>query len=76
MNNTRRKALKDVVSTLEELLEEINCLIDEEENYRDNMPENLQNSSRYEKAVDTCYSLEEIANNLEFVIDEIGEVIE
>ena len=39
----RRKAIKNIITQLEQL-------ISDEENYRDNIPENLQNSMRYDTA--------------------------
>lgn len=57
MNNARRKqiaALADRLSALAGELEELKSSMEdiesEEEEYRDNMPENFQNSERYEKA--------------------------
>ena len=50
MNKVRRKALADLVEQFEVLKEELESLMEEEEEYRDNMPENLQGSELYEKA--------------------------
>lgn len=65
MNNTRRKAIEKSLSRLEELMEELATLRDEiddlrqeEEDYLDNMPENLQGSSRYEMAEEAMESLQ------------------
>ena len=50
MNKLRRKALDRIAETLNELYEELESLRDEEHDYMDNMPENLQGSERYEAA--------------------------
>ena len=50
MNKARRKALDEVISKIEEAKELLENLQAEEEEYRDNMPENLQGSERYEAA--------------------------
>ena len=50
MNKVRRKALDEVISKIEEAKELLENLQAEEEEYRDNMPENLQGSERYEAA--------------------------
>lgn len=50
MNKIRRKELQSVIDQLEELKDSLETLMSEEEEYRDNMPENLQGSVRYEAA--------------------------
>lgn len=50
--------------------------MDEEEEYRDNMPENLQGSDRYAKADETCDELYCAISNLEDVISSIETSIE
>ena len=58
MNKIRRKALADIQEQLETLKEELEALKEEEEDYRDNMPENLQGSERYEAAESACDNLD------------------
>ena len=50
MNNPRRKKLQAIIDQLEELKSSLEELQEEEEECRDNMPENLQGSERYERA--------------------------
>lgn len=83
MNSTRRKAIKQTIDRfdsirkkLEELVSEIESVKSdveniqlEEEEYRDNMPENLQGSERYDKADDACTNLSDAAYALEDMID-------
>lgn len=45
----------------------------EEEEYRDNMPENFQNSERYEKADAAVDALESAVSSLEEVASSIEE---
>lgn len=52
-------------SELEDIYDEVDYLRDEEECYMDNMPENLQNSSRYEAAEKACNKLYDAADNIE-----------
>ena len=54
MNKARRKNIQDVVNQLEDLKSTLEDLQGEEEEYRDNIPENLQGSERYEKAEEAC----------------------
>jgi len=71
MNKARRKELQEVIEKIneaKELLENIMC---DEEEYRDNMPENLQSSEKYEKADEACYSMQEAIDQLEEAITNI-----
>lgn len=54
MNKIRRKNLQSIIDQLEELKGSLEDLQAEEEEYRDNIPENMQESERYEKADEAC----------------------
>lgn len=76
MNKARRKSIQDVAGQLETLkstLEEIQC---EEEEYRDNIPGNLQGSARYEAADEACDALGEAVEGLEDIITSLGDLSE
>lgn len=82
MNNTRRKNIKQTIDRfcsirkkLEELMSEVESVKSdvediqwEEEEYRDNMPENLQGSERYDKADGACTSLSDAVDALDDMI--------
>lgn len=68
MNKARRKALDEVISKIEEAKELLENLQAEEEEYRDNMPENLQGSERYE-AEDAA------VDNMSSAVDALDEAI-
>lgn len=75
MNNTRRKALAELRDRLESLgidveaiKEDLEVLRDEEQEYIDNMPENLQGGEKYENA-------ENAVSSLELALDEFGNII-
>lgn len=68
MNKARRKELSRVVELLEEAQSIIESCRDEEQEYMDNMPENLQESEKY-------YAAEEAVNNMDEAYDKIDEVI-
>lgn len=76
MNKARRKNIQDVVDQLEELKSALEGIQSEEEEYRDNIPENLQGSERYEKADEACDALGEAVDGLEDVITSLGELAE
>lgn len=68
MNKARRKALDEVISKIEEAEELLENLQAEEEEYRDNMPENLQGSERYEAA-------DAAVDNMSSAVDALDEAI-
>lgn len=82
MNKARRKQIEDIKTRLadlqaemESLIEDIETVCDEETEYRDNMPENLQGSERYELADAACENLESAKDTLEENKDQIDEII-
>ncbi len=75
MNRIRRKALQELIDKIVELQEELDILGNEEAEYRDNMPENLQGSDRYEKAEEACDNLSSAYDSLEETISYIEEAI-
>lgn len=68
MNKARRKALDEVISKIEEAKELLENPQAEEEEYRDNMPENLQGSERYEAA-------DAAVDNMSSAVDALDEAI-
>lgn len=69
MNNKRRKCLQGIADQLDELKVSLEDLLAEEEEYRDNIPENMQEGEKYEKSDDAC-------NKMSDVIDSIGDAIQ
>lgn len=76
MNKIRRKALRELQDQLKALKEQLETLSDEEAEYRDNIPENLWGSERYEKADAACDLLGDAFSSLEEAISSIEEAIE
>lgn len=76
MNKIRRKALSEIVDRLEELRSDLEGIKEEEEEYRDNMPGNLQGSERYDAADAACDNLDSALGTLEDAINYIEEAAE
>ena len=76
MNAARRKELEKAKSLLYEAIEIITCAADEEQDYSDSMPENLQGSERFSKAEEISSTLQEISGELENQIAIIEEAAE
>lgn len=73
MNKLRRQRLDEAISLLEQardIIDECKC---EEEDYRDNIPENLQSSERYENADTACDCLDSAYDGIDDIIDNINE---
>lgn len=74
MNDARRKTIKALISTLEGLEADIQAVLEEEQEYFDNMPEGLQGSERGEAAQEAIDALE---NAVSFTSDAhiaLGEI--
>lgn len=72
MNKQRRRIIYEINTRLEavqgemeSLLDDIQAVIDEETEYRDNIPENMQGGERYEMADSACDSLQSAYDTLE-----------
>lgn len=76
MNKIRRKKLQEIIDRANSILCDLEELKEEEEAYRDTIPENLHNSERYEKAETACDSLYEAISYLEEATQNIEIAIE
>ena len=68
MNKTRRAQIQRIIDEIGCLQQDIEELQDEEQDYMDNMPENLQQSDRY-------YTAEEAVSNLSSAVDSIADAV-
>lgn len=75
MNKARRGSIRLIIQQIEEAVSRLEEVLAEEEEYRDNIPENLQDSAVHERAEEACDgiqieidSLNETADNLRAVI--------
>lgn len=71
MNKNRRKEIREIINELEELKEKIEMVLAEEQDYYDNMPENLQGSERGEIAESAIFELEESLDNIDNAIENL-----
>ena len=68
MNKNRRKQIDGVIADLQEIQGTVESIMNDEEEYRDNIPENLQGSERYERAEEACNYLQEAYDGIDDVI--------
>jgi hypothetical protein len=76
MNKIRRKALEEIKDKITAIAGELEIVTSEEGDYRDNIPENLQGSERYEKASEAADALGEAVEHLENAAEYIEAAIE
>ena len=82
MNNIRRKRVKALIKELnileekiEETLEELETVKLEEEDSRDNIPENLLESQRYEIAENACDNFDSTYTEVDELKSQIEEIV-
>lgn len=75
MNKNRRKELRQWNEKIEALKDELENILMDEQEYYDNIPENLQYSSRAEDSETAIECLEEALDIIDEVIDKIEESI-
>ena len=75
MNKYRRKDIEKIIKHLEEIKEEINNVCSEEQEYYDNIPENLQTSEKAENSQNAISDLENAECSLDDVIDALQSAI-
>lgn len=76
MNKIRRKALHEIYDKLSDLREELETIKDEEDESRENMPENLQGSERYEQSETASGNIDEAMEYLSSACDSIESAME
>lgn len=74
MNKQRRQKIRDVRKEIENCKENLQKILDEEQDYFDNMPENLQGSMRGSDSEDAIDTMESCIEDLENIIKELMEI--
>lgn len=65
-----------LISQIEEISDALESIKSDEEEYRDNIPENLQSSERYEKAEEAVCMMEDAIDNLSDAMSNLEEACE
>jgi len=73
MNIQRRKYLKEIHTRLSDTVERLRNLATEEEEYRDNLPENMQSGEKYDLAETAAYSINDAADTVENALETLEE---
>lgn len=75
MNRVRRNELKEANKLLIELYSIISNVLERENDSVDNVPDNLQNSERYENMEQNTYILDESLSKIDELTDLLAEII-
>ena len=65
MNKERRNRLSDVSNMIGDVIDELECIMEEEQEAFDNLPESLQSSSKGDK-------MQEYVDNMQLIMDELA----
>ena len=69
INHLQDYSNEEVIKKLNNILEDIDSILWDEENYRDNIPENMYGGYKYEAADEAC-------DNLSYAIDYMNEAMD
>lgn len=74
MNNLRRKKIKVEIDSINICIGKLENILSEEEEYLDSVPENLQNSERYEESCEFYDNFEDLLDDLSSTIQELEKI--
>ena len=73
MNKNRRKQIANLIVSLETIKSKIDNILSDEQEYLDNIPENLQCSERYDVADNAIGSLDLAISNVDEALSALEE---
>jgi uncharacterized coiled-coil DUF342 family protein len=73
MNQKRRESISKISNALDDLKCQLETLLEEEQEYYDNMPESFQNADKGEAAQSAISALEYAVSNLEDTVGNLEE---
>ncbi len=76
MNKARRDAIQKIITAVTAAKAELEGLIEEEQEYYENLPAGFQAGSRGQQSEDAISSMEQAETNLEETITELQNAIE
>lgn len=74
MNKKRKEQINKLAEQLESLKEELDSILEEEQEYYDNIPENLQGGERAEKSDEAISALEDATSYLGDCFDSLTDI--
>lgn len=74
MNKQRRQKIKELRNEIESCKDKLQIILDEEQDYFDNMPENLQGSMRGSASEDAIDTMEGCIDGLNEIINDLLDI--
>ncbi len=74
MNKARRKQIDELAQRMQELLSDIEAVKDEEQDYFDNMPENMLSGEKASASEEALSTLEDAVSNAESALESLQNV--
>ena len=74
MNKDRRNKISNIIKEIEQIKEKLQEVLNEEEMVFDNMPENLQCSTRGEESEVSIDCMNEAVDSLDSAIEQLEEI--
>jgi hypothetical protein len=69
VNAARRKLIQEAIDKMHEAKALLEQACSEEEEYKDNMPENMQSGEKYDTAERACETIQEAVDQLDEIVD-------
>lgn len=76
MNIKRKSKLEKVIEKMRENVDELQEILDEEQEYNGNIPDNLRESERAEASSEAIDTLTDAVMSIELVCDDLDEIVE
>jgi chaperonin cofactor prefoldin len=74
MNQARRKLIQELLSKLNTAMTDLESILEDEQYYYDNIPENLQSGDKYEQTEEDISNLEDAKTSLEEAISGLEKI--
>ncbi len=75
MNKCRRKSIKEITDKIKALMSQLEDIKDEEDEARENIPENLENSDVYKTSENCSDTIEDVISDIGGAINSILEIL-
>ena len=75
MNKARRKQLAEVATVIEKTKEVLEAILEDEQDYYDNIPENLYGSEKAEASGEAMDAMEEAIGELDLSLETINDIV-
>ena len=75
MNNERRKHIRELQVRIEDITNDLDAIASDEEDYLNNMPENLQGSERSEQSEAAVDALKEASEAISSASSDLDDIL-